>query len=44
MVGAVVVVEGESNSQSTAVGNTTAIATRSDDDGTTIKNELNLMP
>jgi plastocyanin len=43
MVGTVVVVEGESNSQNTAVGNTTATATRSDD-GTIIKNELNLMP
>jgi plastocyanin len=42
MVGTVVVVEGESNSQSTTVGNTTATATRSDD-GTIIKNELNLM-
>ena len=42
MVGTVVVVEGESNSQSTTVGNTTATATRSDD-GTIIRNELNLM-
>ena len=43
MVGTVVVVVGgESNSQSTTVGNTTATATRSDD-GTIIKNELNLM-
>lgn len=42
MVGTVVVVEGESNNQSTTVGNTTATATRSDD-GTIIKNELNLM-
>ena len=43
MVGTVVVVAGESNSQSTAVGNTTATATRSDD-GTMIDDEFNLMP
>ncbi len=39
MIGTVVVVAGEINSQSTAVGNATATTTRSDD-GTLFKNEL----
>jgi plastocyanin len=42
MIGTVIVVADENNSQSTAVGNTTATTTRSDD-GTLFKNELNLM-